>query len=48
MKLYAKSKNKDGSYTHVEVGEEGGDIEHWEVPAMDMKEKISGKWRKID
>lgn len=39
VKLYAKSKNKDGSYTHVEVGEEGGDIEHWEVPAMDMKEK---------
>ena len=39
VKLYAKSKNKDGSYTQVEVGEEGGDIEHWEVPAMDMKEK---------
>jgi hypothetical protein len=39
IKLYAKSKNKDGSYTHVEVGEDGGDIEHWEVPAMDMKEK---------
>lgn len=39
VKLYAKSKNKDGSYTHVEVGEDGGDIEHWEVPAMDMKEK---------
>ncbi|UCA61661.1 phage late control D family protein [Chryseobacterium rhizoplanae] len=39
VKLYAKSKNKDGSYTQVEVGEDGGDIEHWEVPAMDMKEK---------
>lgn len=39
VKLYAKSKNKDGSYTHVEVGEDGGDIEHWETPAMDMKEK---------
>lgn len=39
MKLYAKSKNKDGSYTQVDVGEDGGDIEHWEVPAMDMKAK---------
>lgn len=39
VKLYVKSKNKDGSYTHVDVGEDGGDIEHWEVPAMDMKEK---------
>lgn len=39
VKLYVKSKNKDGSYTQVEVGEDGGDIEHWEVPAMDMKEK---------
>lgn len=39
VKLYAKSKNKDGSYTQVEVGEDGGDIEHWEVPAMNMNEK---------
>ncbi|REC64070.1 hypothetical protein DRF65_00400 [Chryseobacterium pennae] len=39
VKLYVKSKNKDGSYTQVDVGEDGGDIEHWEVPAMDMKEK---------
>lgn len=39
VKLYAKSKNKNGSYTQVEVGEDGGDIEHWEVPAMDMDEK---------
>jgi hypothetical protein len=39
VKLYAKSKNKNGTYTQVEVGEDGGDIEHWEVPAMDMDEK---------
>ncbi len=39
VKLYVKSKNNDGTYTQVEVGEDGGDIEHWEVPAMNMKEK---------
>jgi hypothetical protein len=39
VKLYAKSKNKNGNYTQVEVGEDGGDIEHWVVPAMDMNEK---------
>ncbi|WP_312399484.1 hypothetical protein, partial [Chryseobacterium sp.] len=39
VKLYVKSKNKNGTYSHAEVGEDGGDIEHWEVPAMNLKEK---------
>lgn len=38
IKLYAKSKKKDGNYTQVEVGEDGGDIEHWKF-AEGLSEK---------
>lgn len=38
MKIYAKSKKKDGNYIRVEVGEDGGDIEHWKF-AEGLSEK---------
>lgn len=40
VKLYVKSKNKDGTYTQVEVGEDGGDIEHWDFSAGLDKETL--------
>lgn len=43
VKLYAKSKNKNGSYTQVEVGEEGGDIEHWKFAQGLSEEELKVK-----
>ncbi|PTT76871.1 hypothetical protein DD829_04300 [Chryseobacterium sp. HMWF035] len=40
VKIYAKSKQSNGTYERIELGEEGGDIEHWDFSAGLDKETL--------
>lgn len=51
MKIYARSQKNDGTFERVEVGEEGGDIEHWlfnpRLSSQALKEKAEDRLKNL-
>ncbi len=51
VKLYFKCKQKDGTFLQVDVGEDGGDIEHWKLnenlTLEDLKKKANDRLRNL-